>query len=80
MTDRDIALALGDYINNLLAKIEALRTLIPDYQEDDLKRIMQDPAFRRISDGQSSALLHAIGDKTQASDLIHALGRNYFQT
>jgi hypothetical protein len=79
MTDKEMTLALGHYINSLLAKIAAMQSLIPDCQQDDVNRIQQEPAFRRLSDRQSSALLQAVGDCTQAPDLIRSLCKHYLQ-
>jgi hypothetical protein len=93
MADREMALAIGHYINELLEKISALEAVLEEQRitdsqarhveipwKEDVKRILQDPSFRRLSVGQSNALLQAIGDETQASALIRALCRNYFQT
>ncbi len=92
MTDKEMALALGQYINSLLQKIAALEGVFPEYRitnhegrrveipwKEDVKRIAQEESFRRLSDAQSDALLRAIGDETQPSDLIRALCRTYLQ-
>jgi hypothetical protein len=88
-----MALAIGNYINELLQKISALEAVLAEHRitdsqgrrveipwREDVKRILQDPSFRRLSVAQSNALLQAIDDETQASALIRALCRNYFQT
>jgi predicted exporter len=79
MTDRDVAIALGEYINSLLAYISALQTLMPDYQQDDIKKVLQNDEFYRLSAGQRATLMQSIGDETQASSLLHALSRNFSQ-
>jgi hypothetical protein len=89
MTDREMALALGNYINELLAKIAAMEAVLAERRvtdpqgriqwRDDVSRVLLDPASRRLSDAQSRVLLQTVGDETQASALIRALCRNYFQ-
>ena len=87
-----MALALGQYINSLLEKISALQGVFLEYRipspdghrveipwREDSKRIAQEPSFRDVSAAQSAALLQAIGDETQPSDLIRALCRHYLQ-
>ncbi|HEX3438416.1 MAG TPA: hypothetical protein VHT24_16725 [Pseudacidobacterium sp.] len=91
MTDKEMALALGQYINSLLQKISGLEGIFAEYRitdheghrieipwREDLKRISQEPSFRQLSDAQSDAPLLAISDETEASALIRALCRNYF--
>ncbi len=92
MTDKEMALALGQYINSLLQKISALEGAFLEYRitdetglrkeipwREDVKRIVQEESFRRLSDAQRTALLQAIGDETQALPLIRALCRHYLQ-
>jgi hypothetical protein len=92
MTDKEMALALGHYINSLLEKIAAQQGVFLEYRvmndeghrveipwREDLKRVAQEPTFRDLSAAQSSALLQAIGDETQGSSLIRALCRHYLQ-
>jgi hypothetical protein len=92
MTDKEMALALGQYINSLLQKISALQGVFLEYRitdneghrveipwREDLNRVVQESSFRDLSDAQCCALLRAIGDETQASPLIRALCRHYLQ-
>jgi hypothetical protein len=92
MTDKEMVLALGNYINSLLAKRAALEGAFLNYRipneegrqvelpwKEDVKRIEQEESFRRLSGAQSDSLLQAIGDETQPSDLIRALCKHYLQ-
>jgi hypothetical protein len=92
MADKEMALALSQYINSLLEKIAALEGVFLEYKitnpdghrveipwKEDLKRIRQESSFRDLSDAQSDALLRAIGDESQPSALIRALCRHYLQ-
>ena len=91
MTDKETALALGQYINSLLQEIDALKGVIFEYrvegpngpQEIPLlevkKKVSREEIFRRVCDAQRTGLLQAIGDETQASLLIRALSSHYLQ-
>jgi hypothetical protein len=91
MTDREMALALGHYVNSLLQKVSALEGAFLEYRvtneqgqrveipfREDVKRIEKEESFQRLSGAQSASLLQAIGDETQPSALIRALCRHYF--
>ena len=92
MTDKEMALAMGQYINSLLTKISALEGVFLEYRitdqdgrrreipwREDLMRVAQEPAFREVSAARSDGLLRAIGDEHQASALIRALCRHYLR-
>ena len=93
MTDREMALALGSYINSLWQKIAALEGVFLEYRiineqghrveipwREVAARIAQEPSFLDSSRAQSDALLRAIGAETQLSALIRALCKHYLQT
>ena len=86
-----MALALGRYVNSLLEEIEALKGVFLEYRIETpdgrreipvaemKKKVSQEDGFRAVADAQRTALLQAIGDETQGSDLIRALYRHYLQ-
>lgn len=86
MTDKEMALALGEYIVNLIGRIHALEGTFLEYRvtneeghrveipwKEDSKRIALEPAVRDLSDAQLRYMRESIGDETQGSDLIRAL-------
>jgi hypothetical protein len=90
MTDNDMALRLGEYINSLLEEIAALKGVFLEYRietpagrreipvEEMKKRVSLEAGFREVCDAQRRGLLQAIEHETQASALIRSLCRHYF--
>jgi hypothetical protein len=88
MTDREMVLALGKYINGLLVEIETLKGVMdciaqnpaPPREtslEEMKRRVLEDEAFQRTVAAHRNALLHALGRETEASALIRAF-HNHF--
>jgi hypothetical protein len=90
MTDKEMALELGEYINRLLMRISTLEGVFTEYRitgedghrrelpwKEDAKRIAQEPAFLDLSDAQSRGLLQAVGDDIPESQLICSLHRHF---
>ena len=89
MTDREMALALGEYINGLLVEIETLNGVVDSMAQNPVpprevsleemkRRVSEDETFQRTVAAHRNALLHALGRETEAPALIQALCRNYF--
>jgi hypothetical protein len=78
MTDREMALGLGDYINRKLTWIAALESIInrnqiPQWREDAERVVHEQPLSPHISDAHIHHLQYAIPDGTPESELIRAL-------
>lgn len=89
MTDQEIAIRLGNYINDLIHKSIVYEGVFMEYRiststgnrelpfRDDARRIAQEEALIEIADVRRSELLQAIGDETQASALIRILQEQF---
>jgi hypothetical protein len=77
MTDREMAFAVGEYINQQLTRIAALESIlkahdVPEWRED-AARILHEPAFLAVADAHIRHLQYSIPDDTPESKLIHVL-------
>jgi hypothetical protein len=90
MTDREMALSLGQYINRLIEKVTLYEGVFLEYRVTDFdgrkveipwradaKRIAQEQPFRDLADRQSSELRQVVGDDIPESGLIRALHHHY---
>ena len=90
MTDREMALGLGEYIVKLLRQISALQGAFTEYRitsddghrieipwKRDVKRIAGEPAALEVVAAQLRSLHEAIGDGIPESELIRALHRHF---
>jgi len=90
MTDREMALGLGEYIVRLLGRIAALEGVFTEYRvpqrdgrqvelpwKEDSKRVAQESGALEISAARLRSLHHAVGDGTLESELIRALHRHF---
>ena len=90
VTDREMVVALGEYINSLLGSISDLEKTFTNYRipndegfpvelpwREDAKLVAMEEGQIEISAHQRSDVLAAIGDETLASGLIRALHDHY---
>ncbi len=90
MSDREMALGLGEYIVKLLRQISALQGVFTEYRitsddghrieipwKQDVKRIAGEPAALDVVAVQLRSLHEAIGDGTHESELIRALYHHF---
>jgi len=82
MTDREMALGLGEYINRQLTRIAALESIlkenqIPDWREDAARLSREQPLSPHISDAHIHHLQYSIPIGTPESELIQALHRHF---
>lgn len=90
MTDREMALALGEYIVRLLGRIHALEGVFCEYRitapdghrvelpwRKDAKKVAQEPSALELSDAQLRSLRGAIDGETHESGLIRAMYRHF---
>lgn len=90
MTDREMALGLGEYIVGLLRRISALQGVFTEYRvptedgrrieipwKEDEKRMATEPAALEIVAAQLRSLREAVGDETPESQLLRALYRHF---
>jgi hypothetical protein len=83
MTDQELAIQLGNYINRQLTRIAALESAlmaheIPDWRED-AERIAQEPASLAVSAAHSHHIQYSISGDTPESALIRSLHRLYVE-
>ncbi len=83
MTDKEMAIELGEYINRRLTRIAALESVlkaheVPEWQEE-AAQIEQKPAFQQVSDEHTLHLRYSISDDTPESGLIRALYHRYVE-
>ncbi len=92
MTDKEMALALGEYIVQLLGRISALESVFMEHRitnpdgnrveiswKDDANRIAREAAALELSAAQSRSLQQAIGAGTPKSELIRSLYRHFVE-
>lgn len=91
MTEREMALSLGNYVIKLQNRILVYEGVFMEYRintphgpreipfRDDAKRIAQEDALKQIAVEQRNALLQDIGDETHGSELIRALCRQFLE-
>jgi len=83
MTDKELAIELGNYINRQLTRIAALESILKENQiphwEEDAARIAHEPLSLAVSDAHRHHLQYAIGDDTPESGLIRALYRHFVE-
>ena len=89
MTDQEIAIRLGNYINGLIQQIVVYEGVFMEYRaptptgqreipfREDARRIAQEESLIQIADERRAALLQAIGDETQSSALIRILQEQF---
>jgi hypothetical protein len=90
MTDKEMALGLGEYIVHLLGRIHALEGVFPEYRitgedghrrelpwKEDAARIALEPAVRELSDVQLRSMQDAVSGDIPESHLIRALYRHF---
>lgn len=83
MTDNEMAIELGNYINRQLTRIAALEAIlkahdIPQWQKD-AKLIAQEPASLAVTDAHIRHLQYSISDGTPESELIRTLYRHFVE-
>lgn len=91
MTDREMALAIGEYIIRLQRQVSALEGAFLDYRintpegrreipfREVAARVAQEQGFLEVSAVQRQGLHQAIGHETHASSLIRALHREFLE-
>lgn len=83
MTDKEMAIELGNYINRQLTEIAALKSVlkahdVPEWEEETAQT-EHDPAFQQVSDEHTLHLQYSISDDTPESELIRALYRHFVE-
>jgi hypothetical protein len=77
MTDKEMAIQLGDYVNRKLRRITALESILKENQipgwEEDAVRIAHEPLALAATDAHIHHLQYSISDTTPESELIRAL-------
>lgn len=91
MTDREMALKLGNYIIKLQREISALQGVFTEYRIDtpqgrreipwrsQAEKIAQEEGPMQVAAAQQYSLLQAIGHETDGSVLIRALHREFLE-
>lgn len=86
MTDRELAIALGEYIVRLRRRIEILKAIViergivaPDQAswEDLAKLTPREDEILRLSSSQLDELRKALSDQTPASEVIRVLHSHF---
>jgi len=89
MTDREIAIRIGNYINGLIQRIVVYEGVFIEYRlptelgareipfREDAKRIAQEPSLIELADARRDGLLAAIGSETESSALIRILQNQF---
>lgn len=83
MTDKELAIELGNYINRQLTKIAALESILMEHDiphwREDAERIAEEPAFLQLSSAHTVQLQYSIADDIPESELIRALYRHFVE-
>ena len=91
MTDREMALKLGNYILKLHRELSALQGVFTEYRimtpegrreipwRSQAEHIAQEEGALLVAAEQQRSLLRAIGDETQGSALIRGLYREFLK-
>jgi hypothetical protein len=82
MTDREMALSLGDYINRQLTRIAALESILKRNQilhwQEDVESVAQEqPLSPHISDAHTHQLQYSIPTDTPESKLSQARQQHF---
>jgi hypothetical protein len=82
MTDHEMALKLGNRIVQLQRDVSALQAVLGQYilvTPGNRREIPQEPKANRIATEQERNLAVAIGEGKDASELMHALYREFLE-
>ena len=91
MTDKEMVIALGNYIIGLQRDISALRGAFLEYRLETpegrreipflevARRVAEEESFQRVAIEQRRELLQALSDETQDSALIRGLYRRFLE-